>query len=357
MSKKILALDIGGSKILTALVGISTDNNGKLSVEVSGKAKRCLSADSGKNEVWAEILDAINETFKLTDETWDCVDRIGVTIPGIADPMRGYWIYAPFSGIRDFPISEKLQQNFSRPAFADNDVNACAWGEKVFGVCQNVDNFLWLTISNGIGGGLVLGGKIFSGAFSGAAEVGHFNIVENGELCGCGNRGCLEATAAGPAIARSYRELVRSVVSENSYSINDEQLYEEWTAYLKKVRNSVNELNATSAIHSVEQVTAADIAEEAYKGNPIALKVYKNVGRYVGHALSYVANLINPEKIVIGGGVSGAFDLFYPSLWESFQTRLFKQVNKSITIEKTGLGYEAGLLGAAAIAFNNPYCK
>ena len=353
-NEQILALDLGGSKMLSALVAVTVDSNGNRKTDLSGIAKRPLSKDSGKEGVWNAILSAVDETFELTKASWNTVSRIGATIPGVADPKRGFWVYAPFSGISDFPIAEELQDKYDRPVFADNDVNACAWGEKVFGVCQSVDNFVWITISNGIGGGLVLDGKVFPGKFSGAAEIGHFNVEENGALCGCGNRGCLEATAAGPAIARSYREIVAEAVSGSGV---DASLVADWVNYLGYAygKTSVDSIRLEEEIKIAKQATAATIAAEARRGNPLAQAVYRKAGKYVGRAASWAANLVNPEKIVIGGGVAGAFDLLYPSLWETFQNCLFKQANQTISIEKTGLGYEAGLLGAAALAFKNPY--
>ncbi|MBQ5790872.1 MAG: ROK family protein, partial [Thermoguttaceae bacterium] len=211
----ILALDLGGSKMLSALVDVFESADGERSTKLRGVARRALAKDAGRDGVWAAILDATAETFERTGESWDAVASIGATIPGVADPSRGFWVYAPFSGIADFPLADELRARFGKPVFADNDVNACAWAEKVFGACQGVDNFVWITISNGIGGGLVLDGKVYAGKFSGAAEIGHFNVVENGALCGCGNRGCLEATAAGPGIARRYRELVKDVGGGN----------------------------------------------------------------------------------------------------------------------------------------------
>ena len=354
-ARKILSIDLGGSKMLSAITTVSIDSDGARRAELSGIARRALSKDSGKEGVWDAILSAVDETMKLVDASWDEIDSIGCTIPGIADPKRGYWVYAPFSGIRDYPIAEELNARYCKPVFADNDVNACAWGEKVFGVCQNVDNYLWITISNGIGGGLVLDGKIYPGKFSGAAEIGHFNVVEDGALCGCGNRGCLEATAAGPGIARAYRELVKKTILGSSDVSPADAL--DWVAYLGRTygKTNVESIYPDGEIEAAEKATAVMIADEARRGNPLALAVYRDVGKYVGRAASWVANLINPEKIVIGGGVAGAFDLFFPSLWETFQKCLFKQTNGSLTIEKTGLGYEAGLLGAASLAYDNPY--
>ncbi len=350
----IFALDLGGSKMLSALVDVFESANGERKAELRGVARRTLTKDAGRDGVWAAILDATAETFEKTGERWDAVAAIGATIPGVADPKRGYWVYAPFSGIADFPLADELRAQFGKPVFADNDVNACAWAEKVFGVCRDVENFVWITISNGIGGGLVLDGKVYAGKFSGAAEIGHFNVVEDGgALCGCGNRGCLEATAAGPGIARRYRELVAKI-AENADK-NDaasSELRADWLRYLasKKVSEAVK-----AEVEAAQSATAAGVADEARRGNPLAVKVYVDTGRYVGRAASYAANLVNPEKIVIGGGVAGSFDLFYPALLEMFERCLFKATNRTLTIEKTGLGYEAGLMGAASLAFA-PYC-
>jgi hypothetical protein len=143
--------------MLSALVDVFESADGERSTKLRGVARRALTKDAGREGVWTAILDATAETFAQTDESWENVASIGATIPGVADPSRGYWVYAPFSGIADFPLADELRAQFGKPVFADNDVNACAWAEKVFGACQGVDNFVWITISNGIGGGLVGG--------------------------------------------------------------------------------------------------------------------------------------------------------------------------------------------------------
>ena len=322
---KILAIDIGGSKLLTAIIDIETDSSGQHHARLSGISKRLLTRQSGQSGVWTAILDSVKETLRKETLDFESIKVIGATIPGLADPKRGYWILAPFSGIADFPIAEMLAQYYNRPVFADNDINACAWGEKIFGVCQTVQNFIWLTISNGIGGGLVLNNKVFPGSFSGAAEIGHINIVENGNLCGCGNRGCLEVHAAGPAIARRMSHLL-------------ENRPEKALAFYQAAQT--------------EEISAASIAQAMRNGDRLARQVYQETGHYLGRALAFASNLVNPEKIVIGGGVAGAFDLFYPELEKTFRGQVLRKVNQNVKIEKTGLGYEAGLFGAAALAWN-----
>ena len=124
MFPKILALDVGGSKALSAIATV-TEVNGSRRVELSGIARRPLKKDSGREGIWVAILSLVPETMEKTGAIWDDVVSIGATIPGIADPKRGYWIYAPFSGVRDFPIADELRARYGKPVFGDNDVNAC----------------------------------------------------------------------------------------------------------------------------------------------------------------------------------------------------------------------------------------
>ena len=317
-NEKILAIDIGGSKMLTAIITVK-EKEGRRSGEVTGCEKMILDRTSTKADILAGIEKLVPETLRHSGTDWSEIENIGVTIPGIADPVNGIWVYAPFSGIGDFPIVEEIRRRFNRPVFSENDVNACAWAEKIFGVCQEVNDFLWITISNGIGGGLVLNGRIYPGTFSGAAEIGHFNIVENGALCGCGNHGCLEAEAAGPGIARRFREVIETSPDRQQWNL--------------------------------PEVTARTIADAARTGNPVALAVYNQTGHYLGRAAAMAANLINPARIVFGGGVASSFDLLRPELEKTFWEQVFRNVNKKVVLEQTGLGYEAGLFAAAAMTY------
>jgi glucokinase len=300
---KVLAIDIGGSQFRTALAAVSGSK-----VEFTQIAQRLLPADCTKEKLFAMLDESIVESAPTGD-----YERIGITIPGLADPAAGMWVYACFSGIRDVPIAKIMSENYgNKPVFIDNDVNACAWAERQFGICQDTKDFLWMTVSNGIGGGLVLNGEIYRGHFGNAGEIGHFNVVEeNGFRCGCGNYGCLEAEAAGPGIARRY------------------------AALLKK---------------ELPVLSAKEIAERAKSGDEIAQSVFDITGRLIGKAASYAVNLLNLEKVVIGGGVSHSFDLLFPSMESSFREKIFRDANQHAVLVKTGLGYDAGLTGAAALA-------
>ena len=295
--KTILAIDIGGSKMLAGLARGEGDE-----FEIVQSVGEALPAEMTEDGILREI-DKLCAQLPL-----DQIDAVGVTIPGLADER--VWIYAPFSGIQNFQIMDALEARFpGKPIAIENDVNACAIAEGIFGACRGVRDFIWLTISNGIGGGIVLDGKIYRGALGFSGEFGHLNVVPDGELCGCGNRGCMEAECAGPGISRYYARLTGSP----------------------------------------EFVPASEIARRAEAGEEAALETYRREGRVLGHALANASNILNPSKIIIGGGVSRSWKLFYPTLEESFRKIIFHRANDSILIEPTALGYEAALMGAVAL--------
>jgi glucokinase len=306
----ILAIDIGGSKLIAAAVFTDGSRFG-----IRSSVHRTLAGDCGRERLLTLIDEAVTELGDFAFE------RIGVTIPGLADPVNGTWVYACFSGIRDFPITDILTKRYGKPVVIENDVNACALAEKKYGCCRDVNDFLWITVSNGIGGGLVLDGKVYAGHFGGAAEIGHFGVVDTVEgclppiRCGCGNFGCLEAEAAGPGIAKRYAR-----------------------RYKIAGHNGITEINAQK------------VAELARGGDSIAMSVIETTGTLLGKAASYAVNLLNLEAVVFGGGVSQSFDILSPSLEKEFRSRLFKSANPSVRLERTSLGYNAGVAGAVAIA-------
>ena len=296
-NRSIFAVDIGGSKLLAGIV--------ESSGETHDLVRRELSPDITTDALEQIILDAwdsVRETGK------DVPSACGITIPGVADVAGGKWVYACFSGISNYPIVSRLQSRLGIPVYIENDANACAWAEKVFGLCQDCDDYMWITVSNGVGGGLVLNGKLYRGFCEGAGEFGHLIIEPGGRLCPCGHAGCMEAMAAGPGIAARYEKLT-----------------------------------GTPAV-------AIDVAQRAREGEEAALRVIRDTGTYIGRGLAMAACLINAPRYVLGGGVMQSFDLMEESIREAFFREAFARPNRGAEIVKTGLGYEAALLGAAAIA-------
>lgn len=297
-----LAFDVGGSKYI---VGVVTQS-GKV-VETRRGVWDSLTEEGILQTLLAQARDLLAGV--------DCRPvACGVTIPGLADPEKGLWVEASFSGIRNFAICQQLTDALGLPAYCDNDGQAYALAERVFGCCKDVQDFIYMNVSNGIGGALVSGGRLLYGHNGTACEPGHCRVVPNGRLCKCGNRGCLEMHAAGPAIARSYQE-------------------------------------AGGALSADGQIASAkEIAQRARAGEALARAVFEQEGTLLGTVLAVEINLLNPQKVVLGGGVAQAYDLFGPSLEQTVRQQVYRGANPDYTIQPTPLGYLAGLYGAAAIA-------
>jgi len=292
----ILAIDIGGSKIAAGIVCVDGNKN---NAEVLNVEKERLPIGTTADY----LLEIIKEKCDKTARDYD-FDKIGATIPGLADAKNGVWVYAPFSGIKNFPIAEKINAMYGKPVYIENDVNACAVGEKYFGCCKNTDDFIWLTISNGIGGSVFANGKLYTGHGGNAGEIGHIKVLDDKSFkCGCGDYGCVEAVAAGPGIKKRYGDTL----------------------------------------------SAEQIAAEARCGNNAAINVMYETGYYIGKALSSAINILNPETAVFGGGVSQSFDLLESGVKDALSKYMFKAANKNIKLCQTALGYNAALIGAAAI--------
>ena len=294
MQKNVLAVDMGGSKLLAGVVS----PEGKVLSVVRAELPRTYDAAALESALLS-LLDQVDAS--------SCA-AAGVSLPGLADAKTGTLLYAPYSGIRDFPAARIITERTGLPAAGDNDVNACAVGEATFGVCKDVSDFLWVTVSNGIGGSIFANGRLYTGAFGNAGEIGHLCVVPNGRKCGCGKRGCLEAEAAGPAISAAYEKKTGKALS------------------------------------------AKDLAALA-ETDRAAKAVWRRTGYLLGKGLFTAANLLNPAKIVLGGGVSLAFSLLLPGILKARREFLFSDANPHLTVVPTGLGYHASLLGAAALAF------
>lgn len=303
MKRAILAVDIGGSKYMVGLLGETG--------EIFARERYICNEASGER-VMEGIVAAMD---KLSRENPDYQpEMIGVTIPGLADPKRGYWVEASFSGIHDIAVGPLLSSRFGIPAYIDNDGQACALAERLYGACREVRDFIYLTVSNGIGGAVFAKDKIYYGAFGNAGEFGHVSVVEGGRLCKCGKYGCLEMYAAGPGIVRNFIEL------GGSESMNG------------------------------KKTEAKQIAALAGTGDPIALETFRLEGYYLGKVIAEACNVLNPARVIIGGGVSLAFPIFEKYLMEEVQRSIYLSANRGLKIMPSAFGDNGGLLGAAAVA-------
>ena len=293
MNKNIFCVDIGGSKLIC---GVLTGD---------GQIIDTYRADYPKSYDFDTIVALIKEGYEKLD-TDDCF-ACGVAVPGLCNYESGLWLYSPFSGLSNIPINDIVSGITALPCVCDNDVNVSALAEKHFGVCKNKDDFLWITVSNGIGGGLYLGGKIYRGENLSAGEIGHFIVEEDGRKCCCGNKGCLEAYASGASVSAIYKERTN------------------------------------------EDISARDIAVLARKGDKEALAVWQEAGAYIGKAASYAVNLLGIDTVVLGGGAAEAFDFLEPSAKAALDRLSFKKANPDTKILHSKPGRFAALTGCAAL--------
>ena len=302
--KKILCIDIGGSKILTGIVG----ETGHVLFR-----HKCLLHNITQDKLSEVILsecEAVLKSGVWKSEDADKIDCIGVSIPGLTDPDKGIWIYAPFSHIQNFNVRTLLAERYHKPVYMENDGNICTLGEKRFGTAKNRSDFMWVTVSNGVGSGIFLNNRIYRGFSKGAGELGHIKVVDSGAKCPCGARGCLETYCAGPGIVRRYKEI--------------------------------------SGIKG--EITAEEISQRARNGDNDAILIFQEEGFYLGKGIAAAVNILNIPLVVIGGGIAGSFDLFEETLQATLKDYLFWDANRHLRIEKTGLGYEASLISAGACA-------
>ena len=298
----LVAVDIGGSKFITGLL----DAQGTVLYSERREWNGVQQADIVRQiaeSLWA-LRDAHPAEFAAAQAG-------GLTIPGFADPVRGVWVESDFLKVKDLPICDILAEEFGIPFYADNDCNACALAEQYFGGAQQCGSFLYLTISTGIGGALVLDGAVHYGAFDHAGEIGLVVMEKNGHASDSGTPGVLEAQACGRGLVENY--LAAGGRSEIDGAAPDGRV----------------------------------LARLAGEGDAAALAAMELEGRYLGRAIADVCALIDPEKVILGGGVSLLFEHYGPALQREF-SRCCPLSHAEIA--PTQLGYLGAFLGAGALA-------
>ncbi len=247
--------------------------------------------------------------------------RIGIGIAGPVD-LRGGVLIAPpnLPDLHRFPLREFLQEKISFPIAIENDANAFTLGEGWKGAARRSLHYCGITLGTGVGGGIVIAGKILHGAEGMGGEVGHMVLNPEGPLCGCGGKGCLEVYASGSGIRRMALEAIEKGEGKEILKRSGDDL---------------------------RKVTSEEVFEAAREGDETALKVFSEMGRYLGLGLVNLVNLFNPEKIVIGGKVSRAWDYFTGGATEVVHQRAMKGQREKVQIVQAECGDDAGILGAA----------
>ncbi len=314
--KYALGVDIGGTKVSITL----GNSSGKILHKV------VLPTQTGKNYSLGikKIAQTLNSLKSKVQERKSILG-IGVGIPGPMNPHTGIVEKSPhLHGWEGFNLKKFFKKETGLPVFIGNDANVAAIGEKVFGAGRQTNNFVYLTISTGIGGGIILDEKLLLGTSFGAGEVGHTIIVPGGAQCGCGHHGCLEAYASGTAIAK----FVREEISKGRSS---------------KIKKRVGP-------HL--KITGEMVAEVARAKDSLALEAFRRAGYYLGIGLANLINILNPQMLILGGSVMKSSELLWPYMMDSTGRHAWPSLYKACRIVKTGLGDQVGDLGAIALVFD-----
>lgn len=309
MEKKyVVGVDLGGTKIYTALVDLEGNIIKEKTVETL--------AHEGELAVKERIIDTINYVIDGTDK--DLIKSIGIGSPGPLDVKNGIIIENSNLPFKNFAIVKTIKETYDLPTYLDNDANVATLGEFMFGAGKGTENMVFITASTGIGGGAVLNGKLFRGSTGNALEVGHMTVATEGPRCGCGNLGCAEALGSGTAIGKRAKEAVLS--------------------------------NVVTSLKNYENVTAKEVFKEAANGDRVAKNILNTSLTYLGIAVANTITNFDPEKVVVGGGVVNGGDIVIDTIRNVVEERCMAAFVENCTIEKAVLGGKAGVLGAAALA-------
>ena len=316
----VAGVDIGATSID---LGIA-DFSGKLLVRYSEPA----SVKDGPIIVLGRVCSLLEKMLQESNLSSPNLNGIGIGVPGPVDISMGTLVSPPIMpGWDRYPIIETIQQWFpSSNVFVDNDVNVMALGEIYRGAGKGVDNLIFVKIGTGIGAGIICEGKIYRGSSGCAGDIGHISVDKTGPLCHCGNKGCLEAMAAGPAIAE--RSLVAAQNGKSSILIN----------YYQKSGNVL---------------LADDVGNASREGDAVAIEVIRESGQYIGDVLAGLVNFYNPGMIVIGGGVSNLGNLLLSSIRETVLHRSLPLATRDLLIVFSEIGQDAGVIGAINLAMDN----
>ncbi|MFA5771679.1 MAG: ROK family protein [Thermoplasmata archaeon] len=333
-NKYVLAVDIGGTKIATSLVSFE----GKVYCKRVIKTK----PEGGREGIIEKINGAIEKTMLDGKKKHITPMAIGIGCGGPLDSKKGI-IHSPpnIKSLRNVPLRKIVQEKFKLPAFLENDANAAALAEHMFGAGKGTNDMIYITWSTGIGGGIILGGKLHQGKDNCAGEVGHQVVLVGGHLCGCGKRGCLEAEASGSAIANIGRETIKEMEKTNKKKTDKRKII------LNKIK--IEKLTVLSKI-KLENLTARDIIDAAREGDRISIEIVNRAADFFGVGLANIIHILNLQMIVVGGGISKAGDFVFRPAIKAFKRETKGWPQSDVEIRTSLLGDNIGDIGAAAAA-------
>jgi len=311
--KLIVGVDLGGTKIDAVL----SDSCGNIKKRELKETR----ASEGPNAVIKRIVDAIKAVSSDSE-----IAAVGIGAAGIIDVKTGLITFSPnLPGWRNIKLKDILERELGVKTFVDNDATVAALAEHKFGIAVGCDHVVYVSVGTGIGGGIITNGQIYRGICGSAGEIGHMIIDINGPLCGCGNKGCWEALASGTALEREAKAKIAEGVK---------------TSIPKYAKESGN------------KITAKGIYLAAQDGDRLAKELIEQLGYYLGVGLANLVNIFNPQLVVIGGGVSRMGEMLLEPARKTIRECAFELSAKAARVEISSLGYDAGPLGAVALALS-----
>lgn len=307
-----IGIDIGGTKVAAGVVTTDGTILRRMQVPTPSHSPRAV------EDAIVSLVDDLSRAYPI--------GSVGIGAAGWVDSEQSLVRFSPHLAWRNEPLTARLNQRISLPVIVDNDANAAAWAEYRYGAGRGAKVMVCITLGTGIGGAIVVNGKLFRGAFGMAGEFGHVGVVPDGHWCPCGNRGCWEQYASGNALVRDARALMR-----------------EGSPRAAALLSAVDD--------DIERLTGPDVTHLAVAGDPLSRELIADVGRWLGRGLADLAASLDPDLFVIGGGVSSAGELLLEPAQDAFaRTLTGRGFRPPASIVLARFRNDAGLIGAADLA-------
>lgn len=312
MSENVyVGMDLGGT---TIKVGLCSES-GVLLHTYEGPT----GVAEGPETVIANMAEYVRRVVEESPYAWEQLAGVGAGVAGFTNVRDGIIVMAPNIGLKDVPIRAILEERLGKPVKIDNDANVAALGEAWSGAGAGVENCVCYTLGTGVGGGIIINGRIYQGSAGMAGEIGHIDVVPDLEAiqCGCGKTGCLETVSSATGIIRMAKEAV--------------------------------ERGERTFIADATEITAKTVFDAAKAGDEVALRIVKRAAFYLGKSMATVAAVLNPQSFIIGGGVSKAGDILFNPIRETFAQLTPAPLQGGVQIVPAMLGNDAGMIGAAGL--------
>ncbi len=314
-----IGVDLGGANLRVVVVNLESN--------VVAKIRKKTNADEGRDRVFRRVIDAIYEAIELSKIGKDKIKGISVGMAGLINHEKGVCLYCPnIEGWENVPVKRLVEEEFAIDTSVEDSSRVMALAEHWLGVARGIDNFIFVNVGVGIGCAIFIHGELYRGIGGIAGEFGHMTIDEAGPRCNCGNYGCLETLASGPAISRRARQAIKEGV----------------VSLIEKLVEG-----------NLENITPEIVVEAVRRGDKLAFNIMEKTGEYLGIGIANMINIFNPELIVIGAGVSRAGNILLEPLKRTVKTRALQLSYSMTNIKVSQLGDNAGALGAAIMVLKD----